>query len=137
MATSPVNLSNDAAAALAAAGRAKDAPPVAAPKNSLANQAVFLQLLVAQLKNQNPDNPADGTAFVTQLAQFVTLEQQTRATADLEAIRKLLEEAIPVTQALPQPDTQTASPAALASGAGQASGASTGSAPATNSTPAK
>ena len=39
------------------------------------SQAIFLQLLVAQMKNQDPLNPADSTAFVTQLAQFSQLEQ--------------------------------------------------------------
>jgi flagellar basal-body rod modification protein FlgD len=39
------------------------------------NQQMFLQLLVAQLKNQDPLNPTDGTQFVAQLAQFSELEQ--------------------------------------------------------------
>jgi flagellar basal-body rod modification protein FlgD len=37
----------------------------------------FLTLLVAQLKNQDPLNPDDPTAFTAQLAQFSTLEQLT------------------------------------------------------------
>jgi flagellar basal-body rod modification protein FlgD len=36
---------------------------------------MFLKLLVAQIKNQDPLNPADGTQFLTQLAQFSSLEQ--------------------------------------------------------------
>ena len=55
-------------------------------QTSLANQDVFLQLLVAQLKNQDPEQPADGTAFVTQLAQFTTLQENTQATTDLNQI---------------------------------------------------
>ena len=35
----------------------------------------FLKLLVTQLQNQDPMNPADSTEFVTQLAQFSSLEQ--------------------------------------------------------------
>ncbi|MGF1670597.1 MAG: flagellar hook assembly protein FlgD [Balneolaceae bacterium] len=35
----------------------------------------FLQLLVAQLQNQDPINPMDGTEFATQLAQFNSVEQ--------------------------------------------------------------
>jgi flagellar hook assembly protein FlgD len=34
----------------------------------------FLQLLVTQLKNQNPLDPQDNGAFVAQLAQFSSLE---------------------------------------------------------------
>ena len=36
---------------------------------------LFLQLLVAQIKNQDPLNPDDGMQFVSQLAQFSELEQ--------------------------------------------------------------
>lgn len=35
----------------------------------------FLTLLVAQLQNQDPLNPADGTEFTAQLAQFSSLEE--------------------------------------------------------------
>lgn len=35
----------------------------------------FLQLLVSQLQNQDPLNPADSTQFVGELAQFSSLEQ--------------------------------------------------------------
>jgi flagellar basal-body rod modification protein FlgD len=37
----------------------------------------FLQLLVTQLKHQDPLNPQESTEFVTQLAQFTTLERLT------------------------------------------------------------
>ena len=62
-------------------------------KNSerLANQDVFMKLLVAQLKYQNPMNPADGVEFMSQLTQFSQLEQMTESRKELEAIRKLLE----------------------------------------------
>ena len=42
-----------------------------------ADQELFLKLLVAQMKNQDPLNPQDGTQYMTQLAQFSSLEQLT------------------------------------------------------------
>jgi flagellar basal-body rod modification protein FlgD len=43
-------------------------------KNVLGKDA-FMKMMVAQLKNQDPLNPMDGTAFLSQLAQFSSLEQ--------------------------------------------------------------
>jgi flagellar basal-body rod modification protein FlgD len=57
-----------------------------AASDSLANEQTFLQLLVAQLKNQDPSNPMDGTQFVTQLAEFSQLEQQLAMRQDLDKI---------------------------------------------------
>ncbi len=45
-----------------------------ASKNTL-GQDEFLTLLVAQLQNQDPLNPADATEFTSQLAQYSQLEQ--------------------------------------------------------------
>jgi flagellar basal-body rod modification protein FlgD len=56
----------------------------------LANEQTFLQLLVAQLQNQDPTQPQDGTQFVAQLAQFASLEQQVEARTDLDSIKTLL-----------------------------------------------
>ena len=47
----------------------------------------FLQLLVAQMRTQNPLEPQKGTEFVAQLAQFNTLEQLMAIRADLDAMR--------------------------------------------------
>jgi flagellar basal-body rod modification protein FlgD len=43
--------------------------------SDMANKDVFLQLMVAQLKNQDPLSPADSAQFMGQLAQFSQLEQ--------------------------------------------------------------
>ena len=58
--------------------------------SNLANQNEFLQLLVAQLKYQDPDSPADGTAFITELAQFSELSNTTQSATDLNNINSLL-----------------------------------------------
>jgi flagellar basal-body rod modification protein FlgD len=55
--------------------------------NNLANEGTFLKLLVAQLQNQDPLQPQDGTQFVTQLAQFSGLEQNLAMRSDLDAIK--------------------------------------------------
>ena len=46
----------------------------AATGNQSLGKDAFLQLLVTQLKNQNPLSPQDNGAFVAQLAQFSSLE---------------------------------------------------------------
>ena len=49
------------------------------------SEQMFLTLLVAQLKNQDPMNPTDSTQFVSQMAQFSELEQVIGIKSDLEA----------------------------------------------------
>ena len=44
----------------------------------------FLTLLTAQLKNQDPLDPQDGTEFTAQLAQFSSLEQQINTNTKLD-----------------------------------------------------
>lgn len=68
------------------------ARPVLKPagQNDLATKEVFLKLLVAQIKNQNPLNPADGVEFLTQLSQFTELEQIMAMRKELETIRTAL-----------------------------------------------
>ncbi|BAP44145.1 flagellar hook assembly protein FlgD [Pseudomonas sp. LJDD11] len=46
----------------------------------------FLQLLVTQMKNQNPLDPQDNTQFVSQLAQFSSLESMQNLTSSVDAI---------------------------------------------------
>jgi flagellar basal-body rod modification protein FlgD len=64
--------------------------PVAAGASTVTKN-MFLQLLVSQIKNQDPLNPTDGTQFLTQLAQFQTLEQSLNMGQDLTAIRSDLD----------------------------------------------
>ncbi len=55
--------------------------PQSTDANSELGQDAFLKLLVAQLKYQDPLNPADGAEFLAQTAQFTMVEKL----ADLEA----------------------------------------------------
>jgi flagellar basal-body rod modification protein FlgD len=48
------------------------------------NKEIFLQLMVAQLKYQDPMNPADSSEFLSQNAQFTALEKM-QAVADQTA----------------------------------------------------
>lgn len=52
----------------------------------------FLQLLVAQLQNQDPLNPSDPTEFTAQLAQFSQLEQMTNMTKSLDGLNRMSDE---------------------------------------------
>lgn len=52
----------------------------------------FLQLLVAQLENQDPMNPSDPTEFTSQLAQFSSLEQLENANKSLEGLAAMSSE---------------------------------------------
>ncbi len=47
----------------------------AVSKTSEIGKTEFLNLLVAQLKNQDPMNPMDNQQFIAQLATFSSLEQ--------------------------------------------------------------
>lgn len=49
-------------------------------------QDAFLQLLVTQLQHQDPLNPQDNSAFVSQLAQFSSLEGITSLNTSVNAI---------------------------------------------------
>ena len=46
----------------------------------------FLQLLIAQMQNQEPLNPTDSTQFVTQLATFSNVEQGVNTNSKLDQL---------------------------------------------------
>jgi flagellar basal-body rod modification protein FlgD len=54
--------------------------------NATIGQPQFLQLLVAQLQNQDPLNPMDSANFSAQLAQFSSLEQLTEINSKISAL---------------------------------------------------
>jgi flagellar basal-body rod modification protein FlgD len=63
-----------------------NAGPDTARKTLSSDLDTFLRLLTAQIRNQDPLEPADGTAYAAQLAQFSTVEQAVRSNELLSAI---------------------------------------------------
>ena len=62
----------------------------AAPTNSTPTSSLgygdFLQLLMAQMKHQDPTSPTDSTQWVSQLATFSSVEQAVQSNAKLDQI---------------------------------------------------
>ncbi len=56
-------------------------------KSSTLDKQAFLQLLVAQMKYQDPLEPTDNTEYISQLATFSSLEQMQNMSATLELQR--------------------------------------------------
>ena len=77
--------STSGSAGSTAATKSPTAVPLQVDKN------MFLKLLVAQLRNQNPLNPTDSMQFVQQLAQYQQLEQSVNSGQDIAAMRKDLD----------------------------------------------
>lgn len=59
-------------------------------KNDDLDKDAFLQLLVAQMKYQDPLDPQDNSAFVAELAQFSALEQMTNVANNLDALSTIV-----------------------------------------------
>jgi flagellar basal-body rod modification protein FlgD len=78
---SPIPAANSAADAAQTSSTTKSS-------STVMGKDAFLQLLVAQIKNQNPMNPADGVEFLSQLAQFSQLEQTMGIREGIEGLSK-------------------------------------------------
>ncbi|MEW9124834.1 MAG: flagellar hook capping FlgD N-terminal domain-containing protein [Thermotaleaceae bacterium] len=61
------------------------------PKQDLDKDA-FLQLLVTQLRYQDPLNPVDDKEFIAQMAQFTSLEQMQNLNKNAEKTYELIDE---------------------------------------------
>lgn len=76
-----------------AAADSQSSASAATAGNSEVSKDLFLKLMVAQLRNQNPLNPVDGTNFLEQLSQISGVEQMVEMRKELQAIHTLMQEA--------------------------------------------
>jgi flagellar basal-body rod modification protein FlgD len=53
------------------------------------NYSMFMNLLVTQMKNQDPMNPMDTSTFTSQLVQYSSVEQQIKMNANLADLKAL------------------------------------------------
>src|SRR5262245_37417073 len=60
--------------------------PTAAAKSATVDYNQFLQLLIAQLKNQDPTKPMDSAQFISQLASFSNVEQSIQMNSKLDGL---------------------------------------------------
>ena len=69
---------------------AASTPAAAAANTTAAGTTVdynsFLQLMVAELKNQDPTSPTDPTQYMSQLASFSSVEQQVQTNSKLDTL---------------------------------------------------
>lgn len=54
--------------------------------NNVVDQNTFLQLLIAQMKNQDPTNPMDTAQMMGQFAQMSQVEQAVQTNSKLDAL---------------------------------------------------
>lgn len=67
------------------AAQSQPSAQTAPPGGELGKDA-FLKILLAQMRNQDPLNPADGAAMIAQLAQFSSLEQMQNLNTKLDRL---------------------------------------------------
>jgi flagellar basal-body rod modification protein FlgD len=66
--------------------------PTKSTGNSELGKDAFLQILMAQLQNQDPTKPMDDSQFIAQMAQFSSLEQMTNLTTAFEKFAEVQEQ---------------------------------------------
>ena len=75
-----------ATAALGALQSTTAATSTTQPSKTQVDYNSFLNLLVAQMKNQDPTNPMDSTQYVAQLASFSQVEQSVQLNTKLDSL---------------------------------------------------
>ena len=72
--------------ATAAAAASTTAPQTARSGLGALDKDAFLKLLVTQLKYQDPTQPMQDREFISQMAQFSSLEQMTNVSTGIEGL---------------------------------------------------
>ncbi|NUP75483.1 MAG: flagellar hook capping protein [Sinomonas sp.] len=85
MTINPVSSPVGGTAASSAVGTSiASSAPTRAPKQTM-DSSVFMNLLVTQLKNQDPSSPMDTNAMITQSTQLAMMEKLTQVATDSTA----------------------------------------------------
>ena len=71
----PADLTTSATTAGSTTGTATTSTATIAATDNLGNETTFLQLLVSEIQNQDPTQPMDSSTFLSQLAEFSSVEQ--------------------------------------------------------------
>lgn len=71
-------------------GAAGGIAAVSAQSLSTLDYDAFLQLLIAQMKNQDPTQPIESTEYIAQLAAFSNVEQAVQTNAKLDSLMAAL-----------------------------------------------
>jgi flagellar basal-body rod modification protein FlgD len=80
------SVTSTSSSATTSAATSSNSSAAASASMASTDQNTFLQLLVAELENQDPTNPTDGTEFVTQLAEFQQLQTTMSMATDVSGI---------------------------------------------------
>ena len=99
-----------ASSPVAASSSATTNAAAMASTSALGNESTFLQLLVAQMKNQDPTAPMDSSTFLTQLAQFSSLEQLIGIRQDVSQLDTQSQGAAPTSPTTPTNPTTPTTP---------------------------
>jgi flagellar basal-body rod modification protein FlgD len=78
-------------------------------RSAALGQDAFMKLLITQLQHQDPTAPQDDSAFIAQLAQFISLEKLTTMDQSLTTISQVL---AAIGSLRPAPSTSASSGAA-------------------------
>jgi flagellar basal-body rod modification protein FlgD len=68
---------------------ASTATTTSSEKTNTVDYNAFLQLFIAELKNQDPTDPPDSASFIAQLANFSNVEQSIQTNKKLDALMAL------------------------------------------------